>query len=79
MAERNAERFLENLVEDSLLRAKLRSAGAENIDGVVDFALAKGFAFTTPELKSALLDCPDDPFLDALRERLGISRVSHSL
>ena len=63
-----AQEFIEALERDSNLQAQFAVASPNSLDGVVDFADAKGYMFTKDELVSALKHYPDSSIVDQLRQ-----------
>ncbi len=75
MPAENAKQFLERLTIDAALRAQFRSAGSATLNTALDFALSHGFDFTQQDLKSALVDFPDSPVINQLRDMLKIRKA----
>ncbi len=70
MTAENASQFLDALCNDASLRAQYNALGVHNIEGIQDFATAKGYVFTDADLLAALKDYPDHFALDRMREML---------
>ena len=70
----SANQFLNQLCNDSALRAQYRTSGATTMHSVLDFALAKGYSFTEAELRAALRDAPDHVVIDQMCEHLKVAR-----
>jgi hypothetical protein len=63
-----AQGFIEALEHDTHLQAQYNIAAPNNLDGVVDFASAKGHVFTREELEAALKRYPDSAIVRQLRQ-----------
>jgi predicted ribosomally synthesized peptide with nif11-like leader len=63
-----AQGFIEALERDSNLQAQFAVASPNSLDGVVDFADAKGYIFTKDELEAALKHYPDNSVVRQLRQ-----------
>ena len=63
-----AQGFVEALEHDSTFQAQFSVASPNSLDGVVDFASAKGYVFTKEELEAALKHYPDNPIVRQLRQ-----------
>ncbi len=74
MTAENARQFLDALCNDASLRAQYNALGVSNIQGIQDFATAKGYVFTDADLMQALKDYPEHFALDRMRTMLKVSR-----
>ena len=63
----HAQHFIEALETNRNLQAQFATASPNNLDGVVDFADAKGYFFTKDELEAALKQNPDSAIVEQLR------------
>jgi predicted ribosomally synthesized peptide with nif11-like leader len=67
MTEDTAKQFIEMLEHDASLQTQFAAKSPNSLDGVVDFASAKGYVFTKEELETALKRYPDSPVVEQLR------------
>ncbi len=74
MAKEAAEKFLDHLTTDTTLQQQVLST--DSMDGVMDFALGKGYVFTADEFQAALRDYPESMAADRLRSKLKIQKQS---
>jgi hypothetical protein len=68
MAKQDAEKFLQFLSSDIGCQTQLLTV--DTVDGVLDYAMTKGYVFTQDDLKAALKDYPEDRAVDKLRTKL---------
>lgn len=68
MANDMARKFIEALEHDTALQSQFNIASPNTLDGVVDFASAKGYVFTKGDLEAALKRYPDSPVARQLRQ-----------
>jgi len=68
MAKQDAEKFLQFLSSD--VGAQTQLLTLDTVDGIVDYALTKGFVFTEDELKAALKNFPENRAVERLRTKL---------
>jgi hypothetical protein len=75
MAGEPAREFLSRLCSDTSLRAQYRATGANNANGILDFALSKGYTLTEADLRAALKDAPDHIMIEELCNILKVPRA----
>ena len=63
-----AQQFIEALENNSSLQAQFSIAAPNTLDGVVDFASAKGYVFSKSELEEALKHFPNSKIVEQLRQ-----------
>ena len=68
MSTESAQKFINDLQQDSNLYAQFSVASPNSFDGVVDFAYVKGYVFTKDELEKALKQNPDSKVANELRQ-----------
>ncbi len=68
-------RFIEALEHDSYLQSQYTMSSPNTLDGVVDFASAKGYIFTKEELEVTLKHFPDSTIVRQLRHYVHIEPI----
>jgi len=63
-----AQHFIEMLESNSNLQTQFAVASPNSLDGVVDFASAKGYVFSKSELEAALKNFPESSIVRQLRQ-----------
>ena len=63
-----AQKFIETLELNSSLQSQFMVTSPNSLNGVVDFANAKGYMITRDELEAALKHYPDSAIVAQLRQ-----------